>query len=155
MNKLNGKIFWITYTTLNIALLLIFSSIAFLDYSLLLGYLVGIVSFLLFLVILKLSLNLIKNSINSNSKKQYRIRMFIAILIFLLLMFLNIGILGLFVWLNSYYHSIYPSSNVAFSPFNTITITAPYLLLSVFSIIWTVVVLIKKRKEDNGQTIKN
>ncbi|WP_427867548.1 hypothetical protein [Mycoplasmopsis arginini] len=155
MNKLNGKLFWITYTTLNIALLLIFSAIAFLDYSLLLGYLVGIVSFLLFLVMLKLSLRLIKNSIDSNSKKQYKTRMFIAILIFLLLMILNVAILGFFIWINSYYHSIYPSSNLAFFPFNTITITAPYLLLSVFSIIWAVIFAIKKRKEDNGQTIKN
>ncbi|WP_045434013.1 hypothetical protein [Metamycoplasma canadense] len=152
MTKLTGKNFWIIYTTLNISLMLIFASLAFFDYSLILGFLVGMISFLLFLLLIKLALKMVKNSIETQEKKQYKIKLYTAFLIFLLLLFLNLGLLSLFIWVNSYYHHNYNNeTNIAFFPFNVITITSPYLLLSIFSIIWGIYLLIKtKRKEDNG-----
>lgn len=151
MNKINVKNFWITYTTLNISLFLILASVSFFDYSLLLGHLVGIVSFLLFLISLKIVLKLVKNSLETQDKKQYKIKKFIAILVFLLLIVFNGCIFSLFIWINVHVNSNNELYNVAFFPFNTIAMTFPYLLMSIYSIAWAVVLFIKnKRKENNG-----
>ncbi|MGX9357690.1 hypothetical protein ACWXVJ_00655 [Mycoplasma sp. 773] len=144
------KKIWITYTTLNVALLLIFSSMSFFDYSLLLGYLVGIVSFLLFLLSVYVILKIVKNSINVQGKKHYKIRMLISVLIFFALNIFNGAIFAIFIYINTYLHKDYPGLNAAFFPFNTITMTAPYILLSIFSIVWAVVTMVNKRKELNG-----
>ncbi|WP_427902844.1 hypothetical protein [Metamycoplasma alkalescens] len=152
MNKLNGKNFWITYATFNIALLLIFSSIYFYDYSLLLGYFVGIISFLLFLCSLLIVLKMIKNAADNPQAKKLKKRQignfFVAILIFILFMFLNIGIFALFIWVNYYYHHTYDlSSKIAFFPFHVITMTSPYLLLSLFVIIRGIAMLFTNKKK--------
>ncbi|SYV90233.1 Uncharacterised protein, partial [Metamycoplasma alkalescens] len=82
--------------------MLIFSSISFYDYSLLLGYFVGIISFLLFLCSLLIVLKMIKNAADNPQAKKLKKRQignfFVAILIFILFMFLNIGIFALFIW---------------------------------------------------------
>ncbi|AZZ65621.1 hypothetical protein DMC14_002390 [Metamycoplasma phocicerebrale] len=157
MENINGKKFWITYATLNAALLIVFASLSPFDYSLILGYFVGIVSFLLFLGSLFMILKTMNNIKEQKNVKNYK---FISILIFAVLLILNALLFGFFIWLNTHYHTKFKLNKpIAFFPFNVITMTAPYLLLSIYLIIWVLSALIKskikKRKENYGQITKN
>ncbi|PZV99240.1 hypothetical protein BCF89_1099 [Metamycoplasma auris] len=155
---LDGKRFWVTYATLNISLLLIFSAIAFTNYSLLAGYTIGMVSFLFFLLSLKLILKLLnstktnKINVEKKLKRKSGFFFFIAFLISFLSLILNIGLFTLFIWINYLYTKNYHvSSNIAFFPFNTIAMTSPYLLLSGYIIIWGFIALIKTKNKKKGE----
>ncbi|ENY68633.1 Hypothetical protein MAU_4240 [Metamycoplasma auris 15026] len=158
MITLDGKRFWITYIALNISLLLVFGAVAFSNYSMLTGYIIGNISFLFFLLSLKLVMKLLSNVANNKKnktkkeKKDSHIYFFTAFLIFLLGLLLNIGLFVLFIWINYFYHTKFDnSSNIAFFPFNTIAMTAPHLLLSVHVIIWGFLALIKNKKKKKGE----
>ncbi|MGC7164757.1 hypothetical protein [Metamycoplasma hominis] len=79
----------------------------------------------------------------------------LAVIIFLILNFLALLIIALFVIFNLLYKNKHSNANVAFVPFNVITMAIPYTL---FSLQIIVVELIKKittkrnlkRREENG-----
>ncbi|MBN4089254.1 hypothetical protein [Mycoplasma enhydrae] len=154
MKNINEKKFWITYATLNVAIFLIFIALTPFNYSLLFGFMVGIVSFLLFLGSLKLIEKLIADI--AKEKNKTKSKKVIGILIFFVLFILNISLFALFIWLNVYFNdSLGWKQSKAFFPFNVITMTTPYVLLSVYVIIWAIAnwinSKIRQRKENNGQ----
>ncbi|TPE58103.1 hypothetical protein FJO69_00655 [[Mycoplasma] falconis] len=128
----NQKI-WVVFIALNFAALMMYTAFAYLRYDLVLGDLVGIISFALLIGFVLLCFKLFAKP--QANKKKSRLNTFFIILIFLVLLIINLGIFALFFYINKLYNRSYPSSNIAFEPFNFLAVMTPYVILSLMSIV--------------------
>ncbi len=152
MKDIINKRFWFLFLFINVATLCIFLGIAYLNWALLTGYLVGVISFLIFLSGLHLVFKKMNDwKENASIKKNKNL----AVIIFLILNFLALLIIALFVIFNLLYKNKHSNANVAFVPFNVITMAIPYTLFSLQIIIMELIKKITtkrnlKRREENG-----
>ncbi|AWX69663.1 hypothetical protein [[Mycoplasma] anseris] len=148
LNKKN----WIPYIILNVVMLLGFCSLAEINFSLVIGHLAGIFSILIFLGGLALVFKISFSKKEDASVK--KIKSLVLILVALVLI-LNLGIIvGLF-FANHYYvtHFHLNKSNIAFYPFNMITFTTPYILLTINFFIIGIINFVKAKKSQNKKGI--
>lgn len=157
MKDIINKKFWVIYFVLNLASVLIYAAFAFLRYELVLGDLVGIISFLIFIGSIFLVFKIAFNGKTNLSTKSSRIGI---VFLFLVFAILNLGIIALFIFFNYLYKKSHSQGNIAFAPFNLITMMTPYVILSFQIIVLGVSEYIKtrllekkKRREENGQII--
>ncbi|WP_245579824.1 hypothetical protein AB5V95_00270 [Metamycoplasma spumans] len=139
---------------------MIFSSIAFWKYELLLGNLVGIISFGIFIGSILLFFKIVFGKTKQENLGLKKVKAG-AVMLFLVFAFLNLGVIALFVFFNYLYKNSNPNASVAFTPFNVLTIMTPYVLFSFQIVIVGFYNFVnerksnKKRKEENGQTISS
>ncbi|WP_241859918.1 hypothetical protein [Metamycoplasma neophronis] len=139
---------------------MIYACFAFLKhYELLLGDLVGLISFSIFISSLLLFFKIVFEKTKKENLALKKVKAG-AVMLFLVFAFLNLGIIALFVFFNYLYKNSHPTANIALAPFNVITIMTPYVILSFQIIITGIANYIiekksQKRKGENGQIIQN
>ncbi|AWX42691.1 Uncharacterised protein [Metamycoplasma cloacale] len=136
MKNIFNKNLLIWYLLLNIFAILIYTSIAKINVSLIAGYFAGLFA-VIFIVLMFLIIR--KSLYKKNLEKQIKTTKTILILFIVLINILKFGIISIFIGLNYYIKNHYSlDTNIGLYPFNMITFTTPYLLFLI-SVVFVVI----------------
>ncbi|WP_412031498.1 hypothetical protein [Metamycoplasma buccale] len=144
MKDIISKRFWVLVVVLNIITTLIYIGCSVWKYQLLLGNLIGIISFLIFIFVIKLIFKIVFAKKENKSVKWVK---GVAIILILLTTFFNLLFILMIFGFNYLYKThIDVNGNLAFNLFNIITFTTPYLVFTIACVIESIWQIKDQRK---------
>ncbi|WP_373590052.1 hypothetical protein [Metamycoplasma equirhinis] len=157
MKKILNREFWVVFTTLNIIALMGYFAFSFISYEIVTGHIIGIISFIVFLMSIVIPTNFMFN-IKNDAKSSKKMKAY-AVMLFLIFCLCNLLIITLAGLINYGVSTIKEIKITMISPINLFVIPTPYIIFS----IQTLVAFLKnyitniklKRREENGQNIKS
>ncbi|ACF07003.1 Uncharacterised protein [Metamycoplasma arthritidis] len=150
MKDIVNKRFWVIFFTLNLVTSLIYLAFSFKWYSLLLGHIAGVISFLIFISLTYLAIKLVVLKKPNNKLTKTRA---LAIFLMFLVLVVNSLIILAFIMINRLVVTHYAKSSVQIGlwPINMFTFSTPYLLVIFVGLVDSLAKNKQtKRKDENG-----
>ncbi|RMA79115.1 hypothetical protein JN00_0167 [Metamycoplasma subdolum] len=144
-----NKRHWVIFFTLNLVMLLGYITVSYFNYSLVIGHLAGVVSFLFFSLSISL---LFRENKQKEGEKSIKKTKSIKVVLFLLIALVNTLIIFGCAGLNYLLRTQNPYQSIGFWPINLITFATPYTLILISAIVEIVLVRLDRKKgKEDGQ----